>query len=218
MTNDLTKAQPMKIAFLLYPGFTALDIVGPFDVLSRLPGADAAFVAKQTGPIENDNDLLSIVARRSLAEMPDPDLFVVPGGMEGTRAAAQDEETLEWVRKAHEGSTWTTSVCTGSLILGAAGVLQGLDATTHWGAQEELAATGATYKAERFVRQGKVITAAGVSAGIDMALFLAGQIVGDEAAEALQLAIEYDPDPPYDSGSMAKAKPETMAAVAQLFS
>ncbi len=207
----------MKIAFLLYPGFTALDIVGPFDVLSRLPGADACFVAKTAGPVENDNDCLSIVARKTLDEMPDPDILVLPGGLEGTTRAAGDAEILEWVKHAHEGTTWTTSVCTGSLILGAAGILAGLDATTHWGAKDVLESMGAKYQAERWVRQGKVITAAGVSAGIDMALFLAGQVIGDEGAKVLQLAIEYDPAPPYNAGSAADATPEMMAAVQAAF-
>ncbi len=207
----------MKIAFLVYPGFTALDIVGPFDVLSRLPGAEACFVGKAAGPVPNDNDVLSITARKTLAEMPDPDIFVLPGGLEGTTRAAQDEVILDWVRGAHESSTWTTSVCTGSLILGAAGILRGLEATTHWGAKDTLEQMGATYQAERWVRQGKIVTAAGVSAGIDMALFLAGQIVGDEGAEALQLAIEYDPAPPYSAGSAKDATPERMAAVQAAF-
>ena len=208
----------MKIAFLLYPGFTALDIVGPFDVLSRLPGADACFVAKVAGPVENDNDHLSIVAGKTLEQMPAPDILVLPGGVEGTTQAAQDDEILEWVKQVHEGSTWTTSVCTGSLILGAAGILAGLDATTHWAAKDALESMGAKYQAERWVRQGKVITAAGVSAGIDMALFLAGQILGDEGAKVLQLALEYDPAPPYDAGSAASATPEMKAAVQAAFS
>lgn len=201
----------MQIAFVLYPGFTALDIVGPFDVLSRLPGVDAAFVAAEVGPVPNDNDLLSISATRTLADMANPDLFVVPGGVEGTFAAAADEAMLDWVRGAHETSTWTTSVCTGSLILGAAGVLDGLAATTHWATEAMLPSYGAEYKAERFVEQGKVITAAGVSAGIDMALHLAAAITDDETACALQLAIEYDPQPPFDSGSVAKAGEATVA-------
>lgn len=208
----------MNIAFLLYPGFTALDIVGPFDVLSRLPGADAAFVAKETGPVPNDNDILQIVATETLAQRPNPHLFVIPGGTEGTMAAAQDAEILDWVRGAHGSSTWSTSVCTGSLILGAAGLLQGKSATTHWAMAEQLGATGATYKAERWVREGKIITAAGVSAGIDMALFLAGEIVGETGAKALQLGIEYDPAPPFDSGSVAKATPEVLEAVQSVFS
>lgn len=203
----------MKIAFLIYPGFTALDIVGPFDVLGHLPGAEAHFVSTTATAIPNDNDVLSIVARRTLAQVPDPDLVVVPGGTQGTRAAAQNPEILDWLRQVHPKTTWTTSVCTGSLILGAAGILEGQDATTHWSAKDELAALGSSYRAQRWVRHGKVITAAGVSAGLDMALYLAGQIIGDVGAQALQLALEYDPAPPYDAGSMAKATPEVIAAV-----
>ncbi len=208
----------MKIAFLIYPGFTALDIVGPFDVLSHLPGAQASFVGTEATAVPNDNDMLSIVARRSLAEMPDPDLVVVPGGMEGTRAAAQNPEILDWLRKIHPSTTWTTSVCTGSIILAAAGILAGQDATTHWSAKDELAALGSSYRAQRWVRHGKVITAAGVSAGIDMALFLAGQIIGDVGAQALQLGLEYDPQPPYDAGSEAKASAEVKAAFEAMMS
>jgi transcriptional regulator GlxA family with amidase domain len=207
----------MKIAFLLYRGFTALDIVGPFDVLSRLPGADAVFVAKQVGPYGNDNDRLSIVARSSLQEVARPDVVVVPGGTAGTREAAEDGEILAWLRQAHETTTWTTSVCTGSLVLAGAGLLTGLEATTHWAAQGELQRRGAIYRSERWVQQGKIVTAAGVSAGIDMALFLAGQIAGDTAAQSIQLGLEYDPSPPYHSGSPAKASEDVLAAVGSVF-
>lgn len=208
----------MKIAFLIYPGFTALDVVGPFDVLSRLPGADTDFVGKAAGAVPNDNDRLALVATKTLAELPDPDILVLAGGSEGTQKAAADPEILSWLREAHEATTWTTSVCTGSLILAAAGLLSGLDATTHWSARAQLESLGARYRAERWVRQGKIVTAAGVSAGIDMALYLAGQIVGDAGAQAIQLGIEYDPAPPYDSGSAAKASPETLAALQAVFS
>lgn len=200
----------MKIAFLIYPGFTTLDAVGPFDVLSRLPGADVQFVSKAAGAVPNDNGFLSVQATRSLQEFTDPDVLVIPGGSSGTRQAAEDPEILEWVVAAHAGTTWTTSVCTGSLILGAAGILNGLDATTHWAACDELQKCGASYRATRWVQQGKIITAAGVSAGIDMGLFLAGELVGPEAAQALQLILEYDPQPPWDSGSVAKASPEVL--------
>lgn len=207
----------MQIAFLLYPGFTALDIVGPFDVLSRLPGADATFVGKAAEAMPNDNDRLWIVARKTLEEVPSPEVLVVPGGTEGTRAAAQDPEILDWLRHAHAHSTWTTSVCTGSLLLAAAGVLAGRPATTHWAARAELEQLGATYEAKRWVRDGKIITAAGVSAGIDMALLLASEIAGDVGAQAIQLGLEYDPSPPFDSGSVAKASPEVLERVATVF-
>ncbi|REJ74902.1 MAG: DJ-1/PfpI family protein [Acidobacteria bacterium] len=207
----------MKIAFLLYPGFTALDIVGPFDVLCRLPGADATFVGKQATAYPNDNQRLTMVAAKALAEVPDPDVVVVPGGTEGTRAAARDPEILDWLRAAHEHTRWTTSVCTGSLILAGAGLLEGAPATTHWAAAGELEKLGASYRPERWVRSGRLVTAAGVSAGIDMALWLAAQIAGDLGAQAIQLGIEYDPAPPFDSGSLAKASPEVRELVASVF-
>ena len=203
----------MKIAFLIYPGFTTLDAIGPFDVLSRLPGADVQFVAKKQDPIANDNDLLRVLPTSSLSECSDPDILLIPGGMEGTQAAANDAEILDWVRQAHQSTTWTTTVCTGSLILGATGLLQGLNATTHWAAQEQLAQTGATYQAQRWVQEGKIITAAGVSAGIDMALHLVSEIAGPQLAQAIQLMVEYDPQPPFDSGSLAKASPEVVKMV-----
>lgn len=203
----------MKIACLLYDGFTALDIVGPFDVLSRIPGAETFFVAKEKRAYRNDNGLLALVADRSLDEEPSPEILVVPGGTKGTRVAAADPEILQWVRGAHESTQCTASVCTGALILGNAGLLEGLTATTHWAAQEELEATGATYLAERWVRHPGLITAAGVSAGIDMALALVAEVAGSDLAEVIQLAIEYDPAPPFDSGSLAKARPEIVKAL-----
>lgn len=200
----------MQIAFALYPRFTALDIVGPFEVLGHLPGVEAHFVAASLAPVPNDNGRLALVPGRTWADLPAPDVLVVPGGDE--REAARDEALLDWLRRAHEGTRWTASVCTGSVILGAAGLLAGLEATTHWSARERLEAHGASYRAERWVRQGRVVTAAGVSAGIDMALFLAGQLAGDEAAQLRQLVIEYDPAPPYDAGSVARAPASVVAA------
>jgi putative intracellular protease/amidase len=197
----------MRIAFLIYDGFTALDAIGPYEVLSFLPGAKVHFVSTERGPIRAHTNFLSVVADYTLDEIPDPDIFVVAGGAKGTLAAAQDPRILSWVRKAHENSTWTTSVCTGALILGAAGILNGLKATTHWYARDLLQNFGAQYVEERVVKQGKIITAAGVSAGIDMALNLANEIAGKEVAEVIQLTIEYDPKPPFDSGSIAKAAP-----------
>lgn len=200
----------MQIAFLLYEGLTALDVVGPYDVLSRLPGVDVRFVALAPGEYKTDTGTLGLTAAHALADVPSPDVFVVGGGLEGTLRAARDETILAWLRGAHETSQFSTSVCTGSLILGAAGLLSGLEATTHWAAKEMLTAHGATYVAERVVRRGKIFTAAGVSAGIDMALTLAAAIAGDDAARAIQLGIEYDPQPPFDSGSPANATPELM--------
>jgi transcriptional regulator GlxA family with amidase domain len=199
----------MDIAIPLFDRFTALDAVGPYETLSRLPGARVTFVAAEPGPVLTDNRMLSLVAERALADLPHPDIVVVPGGI-GTRAMMNDAELVDWVRAAHETTQWTCSVCTGSLVLGAAGVLDGLEATTHWMAMDTLASTGALPTGRRVVEQGKIITAAGVSAGIDMGLTLAARIAGDTVAQAIQLGIEYDPQPPFDSGSPEKAPAEVV--------
>ncbi len=195
----------MDIAILIYDGFTALDAVGPYEILSCLPKAKVHFVAKDVGPVRTHTKALSLMADFKLPDIPYPDIIVIPGGTKGTMVASKDEGILTWIRNAHESSKWTTSVCTGALILGATGILQGLKATTHWYARDHLSQFGAEYTNERVVRQGKVITAAGVSAGIDMALHLAGEIAGKEVAQMIQLLIEYDPNPPFDSGSLMKA-------------
>ena len=204
----------MQIAFLLYDGFTALDITGPYDVLSSLPGTDPVFVAEETGPVRNDSGTLALVADRALRDVPAPDVVFVPGGF-GTRVLLSHEPLLGWLRTAHESTTWTTSVCTGSLLLAAAGLLDGVPATTHWLARDVLASLGAEVVAERVVQQGKIITGAGVSAGIDMALRLVAVMNGDEAAQAVQLAIEYDPRPPFDAGSPDKAPAAIVESVSR---
>ncbi|MEU4079229.1 glutamine amidotransferase [Streptomyces venezuelae] len=200
----------MQIAVLLYQGFTTLDAVGPYELLARLPGAETVFVAKEAGPVRNDQGSLALVADKALAEVPRPDIVLVPGGPD-SRAAMDDPEIRTWLRTADETSTWTTSVCTGSLILAAAGVLDGRRATTHWLAYEELRALGVEPTGERVVFDGKYVTAAGVSSGIDMALHLLGRIGGDETAQTIQLLTEYDPQPPYDAGSPDKAPAEIVA-------
>ncbi|MEV3987899.1 DJ-1/PfpI family protein [Streptomyces sp. NPDC049837] len=200
----------MQIAILLYPGFTTLDAVGPFELISHLPGAETVFVAKEAGPVRNDQGNLALVADRALAEVPSPDILLVPGGPE-TREAVNDPELLDWLRAADATSTWTTSVCTGSLLLAAAGLLKGRRATTHWLAMDELRALGAEPTGERVVFDGKYVTAAGVSSGIDMALHLLGRIAGDEVAQTVQLLTEYDPQPPYHAGSPEKAPAEIVA-------
>jgi putative intracellular protease/amidase len=202
----------MDIAIPIFDRFTALDAVGPYDVLSRLPGANVSFIAEEPGPKRTETGMLALVADRALQDLPEPEVIVVPGGF-GTRELLEDERMLGWIRHAHEHSDYTTSVCTGSLLLGAAGLLDGLEATTHWAWLEALEGFGAKPTSRRVVEQGKVVTAAGVSSGIDMALLLAARIAGDEVAEALQLSIEYDPEPPFDSGSTAKARPETVELV-----
>jgi putative intracellular protease/amidase len=194
----------MEIAVLLYDGFTALDAVGPYEVLSRLPNASVKFVAAEPGPKTTETGALTMVADHSLPDVPSPAIVVVPGGI-GTRGLLEDEQIRDWVLSAHETSQWTTSVCTGSLLLGAAGILRGLKATTHWAVLEQLADFGAEPTSERVVVQGKVITAAGVSSGIDMGLRLAQRIAGDDVSKAIQLGIEYDPEPPFDAGSPDKA-------------
>jgi putative intracellular protease/amidase len=196
-----------QIAFLLYPDMTALDAVGPYEVLARLPGAEVKFVASTPGPITTDAGMV-LSADSALDEVTSPDIIVVPGGP-GTMPALEDTAAVNWLRRAHTTSKWTTSVCTGSLLLGAAGVLAGKRATGHWILRDMLRQFGAEPVAERVVVQGNVITAAGVSAGIDMALVLAAAEAGADEAKALQLVIEYDPDPPFDSGSLEKADAET---------
>jgi putative intracellular protease/amidase len=194
----------MDIAIPIYPGFTALDAVGPYEVLSNLPGATVRFIAAEPGPVTADTGMLTLVAEASLDEVPAPEIVCVPGGR-GTEAAIADRRIVDWVRAAHDGSEWTTSVCTGAQVLGAAGILDGLEATTYWMALDSLRDYGARPCVQRVVRQGKVVTAAGVSSGIDMALTLASLIAGDDVAQAIQLGIEYDPQPPFDAGSEAKA-------------
>jgi putative intracellular protease/amidase len=207
-----SKVLVMQIAILLYDRFTALDAVGPYEVLSRLPGAETVFVAERTGPVTADVGSLSIVATATLEQTPRPDVLMVPGGP-GTMALLSDGPVHDWLRAADKTSTWTTSVCTGSLILAAAGLLTGRKATTHWMFADQLPAYGATPAEERVVIDGKYVTAAGVSAGIDMALTLAGRSAGDEVAQAIQLFIEYAPEPPYQSGSPASAPTAVLATV-----
>ena len=194
----------MDIAILLFDRFTALDAVGPYEVLTRLPGASVTFVAKSAGPVRTDTGVLAITADAALADVGAPEIVVVPGGP-GQIALMDDAEVLDWVRRVDAGTSWTTSVCTGSLVLGAAGLLQGKRATSHWLALEQLRDLGAEPTLERVVFDGKVVTAAGVSSGIDMALALAAKVAGDEIAQAIQLGIEYDPQPPFDAGSPEKA-------------
>jgi len=205
----------VQIAILLYDGFTALDAVGPYEVLSRLPGAEVRFVAVEPGPKTTETHMLSLVADHAIEDVPSPEILLVPGGF-GTRRLLGDEQVLGWIRRAHETSQWTTSVCTGSLLLGAAGVLNGLRATSHWVSLERLREFGAEPTLERVVEQGKVVTSAGVSSGIDMALVLISRIAGDEVAQAIQLSIEYDPQPPFDAGSPAKAPKEIVELVRTL--
>jgi transcriptional regulator GlxA family with amidase domain len=194
----------VDIICYLFEGITALDVVGPYEVLARLPGAEVRFVGEKVGPIRTDNQVLGIIADHARTDVTSADVLVVPGGF-ATRNLERDAALLEWIRAIDTTSTWTTSVCTGSMLLAAAGLLEGKQATTHWASLERLREYGAIPTSERVVEQGKYVTAAGVSSGIDMALTLAGAIAGEEVAQAIQLSIEYDPQPPFDAGSVAKA-------------
>ncbi len=198
----------MQIAIGLYDGFTALDFVGPYQVLANRPGTEIVLCAATAGIVPDDTGLLKLQVDQTFADVPRPDVLLVPGGFVTRQIAADGHPIVDWVRTAHETTTWTTSVCTGALVLGAAGVLDGLVATTHWIAYDTLASYGARPTEQRVVESGKVVTAAGVSAGIDLALGLVGRIDGPEVAMAIQLGIEYDPQPPYDAGSPAKAPAE----------
>jgi putative intracellular protease/amidase len=199
----------MDITILIFDGLTALDAVGPYDVLSMIPGATVTFVGEIVGPKRTSQGSLALNADRSVADVTRSDILLIPGGF-GEEQVRAKPAMLEWVRSIHATTQWTTSVCTGALILGAAGILNGLNATTHWAAREILRGFGATPVKERLVEQGKVITAAGVSAGIDMALHLTRRVVGDEIAQAIQIGIEYDPQPPFDG--VFEHAPEPVAA------
>ena len=206
----------MKVAILLYEDFTTLDAIGPYEVLRLLPGTEVQFVGKRRGVAKSDSGFLKIVTDHDLSSVTSADVLVVPGGP-GQALAERDPEILDWVRAIHATTQFTTSVCTGSIVLGAAGLLRGLRATTHWMYLERLREFGAEPTLERVVPQGKIVTAAGVSSGIDMALSLTATIAGPDVAQSLQLAIEYDPQPPFDAGSPAKAPEHVIAMVRQAF-
>ena len=201
----------MDVIVLVFEGMTLLDAVGPYEVLSRIPGARVRFVSAHEREVRVDTGAVGIVAEAGIEEIDSADVLVVPGG-EGTRALEREPGVLEWIRRIHETTTWTTSVCTGSIVLGAAGLLEGLSATTHWACYPELERYGVAVTSKRVVAQGKIVSAAGVSSGIDMGLWLAGKIAGDVVAQAIQLGIEYDPQPPYDAGHVDRAP----AAVVEL--
>jgi putative intracellular protease/amidase len=203
----------MQVAIFLYDGFTALDAVGPYEVLGGLPGATVLFAAERAGPVTADTGALSLVAQASLDEVPHPDIVLVPGSSRSTAAQMSSDPVRQWLRSADDRTSWTTSVCTGSLILAAAGVLEGRRATSHWLTLDRLADYGARPEHQRVVIDGKYITAAGVSAGIDMALTLAGRISGRAVAEAIQLMMEYDPQPPYRAGSPGAAPADLVSGL-----
>lgn len=194
--------KPVTIAFVLYPGFTALDIIGPFEALAFVPGHEAVFVAAKAGPVTDDTGHCQLIASASFDQVTSPDVVVIGGTLFNEEP---DPRVVQWLRHVHPTTTWTTSVCTGSLYLAAAGILDGQDASTHWAWAGELERRGAHYTEQRVVERGKVITAAGVSAGIDMALTLLARMHGPELAQIVQLGIEYDPQPPFGAGSPSKA-------------
>ncbi len=205
----------MEIAVALFEQVTALDAVGPYEVLQRLPGAEVRFVGHRKGEVRTDNGFLGLTVDCTFDELSNPDVLLIPGGI-GTRALVHDDVILDWIRNAHATSQFTTSVCTGSLLLAAAGLLKGRKATTHFSARPLLLKYGATPTEDRVVQEGKIITAAGVSSGIDMALRLAEQLTDATTAKALQLMIEYDPQPPHDAGALQKVDPSVLARVQEL--
>ncbi|MBB3748842.1 transcriptional regulator GlxA family with amidase domain [Mycolicibacterium sp. BK634] len=201
----------MQVAIALFPRNTALDAIGPYEVLQRIPSIDVVFVGQQRGEVRSDNGMLGLTCDATFDEVTKPDVLVFPGGI-GTRTLIEDVAVLDWIREVHRHTVLTTSVCTGSLMLGAAGLLTGLTAATHWRATELLESFGAIYTPERVVEHlpERIVTAAGVSSGIDMALRLVELLVGPDAARASQLMIEYDPRPPFDAGSLGKASDATV--------
>lgn len=202
----------MQIVFLFYEEMTALDVIGPHEILCRLPNAKVHRVAAEPGPIRTDSADLMLTAEYGFTDILKADVLLIPGSGKATTLQSSPE-TLNWIRKIHATTQWTTSVCTGSLILGAAGLITGLKATSHWAALDRLSAWGAEPTHARIVESEKIITAAGVSAGIDMALMLANKIAGPQFAQAIQLGIEYDPEPPFDCGSPDKANPAILNAL-----
>ncbi|TXL60729.1 DJ-1/PfpI family protein [Aeromicrobium terrae] len=199
----------MQVAIALYPDFTSLDVMGPYEVFARLPETDVVFVAENPGAIVNDLKGVSVNVVNGLDDVTNPDVVLIGGGP-GQRANMADGRLHEWLRTVDRTSTWTTSVCTGTLIMAATGLLKGRSATSHWGALDQLPAFGVTPSHERVVFDGHYASAAGVSAGIDLALTLSGRMLGDEVAKTVQLIIEYAPEPPYDSGSVSTASPVTL--------
>jgi transcriptional regulator GlxA family with amidase domain len=198
----------MRIAFVVYPGFTALDLVGPYEVMSRWPGAETRFVATQTEPVRADMGL-TVIPTDTPASLPAPDVVVMPGAGDPL-AVLEDEALVAWVKQAATTATWMASVCTGAGVYAKAGLLDGRPATTHWGFRDNLAAMGARVLSNRVVFDPPFVSGAGVSAGIDMALALTARVHGDETAKALQLGIEYDPQPEFDAGDPERVAPSTL--------
>lgn len=205
-----------NVGLVLYPQFTALDIVGPFQTLVDVPGLNVFFVAAQKGPVIDHSGKFTLEATHSFDEVDSLDVVVVPGGF-ADRDIGPTNNVVQFIKKIHPTTTWTTSVCTGSIFLAHAGILNGLTATTHWASYDRLRDLGAVPTEQRVIKQGKIITAAGVSAGIDMGLVLVAALEGDDMAKLIQLAIEYDPQPPFDSGAPSKVTPEFKEFVLSIF-
>ena len=205
------------VGLVLYPQFTALDIVGPFQTLVDVPGLDVFFIAAQKGPVVDHSGKFALEATHSFDEVDSLDVVVVPGGF-ADRDIDSTNNVVQFIKKIHPTTTWTTSVCTGSIFLAHAGILNGLTATTHWASYDRLQELGAIPTEQRVIKQGKIITAAGVSAGIDMGLVLVAALEGEDMAKLIQLAIEYDPHPPFDSGAPSKVTPEFKEFVLSIFS
>jgi transcriptional regulator GlxA family with amidase domain len=206
-----------SIGLVLYPRFTALDIVGPFQTLVDVPGLNVFFVAAQKGPVVDHSGRLTLEATHSFDEIDALDVLVVPGGF-ADRDIDETHDVVQFIQKIHPTTTWTTSVCTGSIFMAHAGILNGLRATTHWASYDRLESLGAFPTEQRVVQEGKIITAAGVSSGIDMGLVLVAALEGEDMAKVIQLAIEYDPQPPFDSGAPSKVSPEFKKFVFSIFS
>ncbi len=193
-----------NIGFVIFPELTQLDFTGPLQVLSRLPQSATHIVAKSTAPVQSDCGL-GLVPTHTFANCPPLDLICIPGGSEGVAGIINDRETIKFVREQAGGAKYVTSVCTGAFVLGVAGLLKGRRATTHWAYTDLLPLVGATHEKARVVKDGNVITGGGVTAGIDFALSVFAEIAGETAARKIQLGIEYDPAPPFDSGNPDKA-------------
>ena len=207
----------MRILIYLFDGITALDAIGPYESLSRLPEVEIGFVGRRAGQVRTGDDFLTLHADSGIDEEAEAGMLIVPGGQrDAVRRELGDEALRAWLKALDAVTTRTCSVCTGSLILGAAGLLEGRRAATHWGARDYLGRFGATYSGERITEDGKYLTSAGVSAGIDLGLALCAEIAGRDMAEAVQLSMEYDPDPPFTAGNFADASPERIALVAKL--
>jgi transcriptional regulator GlxA family with amidase domain len=201
----------MEIAVLIYENVNALDLVGPCEILSKIPNVVIKYISREPGPKSTDIGI-KLIADYSLEQIQEPDILLVPGG-QGIKPLKNDKEIINWINNCHKKTEWTASVCTGAILLAFAGILKGLKATTHWVRLPFLEDFGAKPQKERVVINGKVITSAGVSAGIDMALTLTNLIAGETAAKAIQLAIEYDPAPLFDAGSPDKVPKEIFEMV-----